>query len=85
MNDKSKPALSLVTLQARHHYTRFDQVRQPNSREHRTADEDIAVYLWLASWRSVQSARDTNPGQPQGVRPQATARSTLAHHRRELR
>ena len=26
MNDKSKPALSLVTPQARHHYTRFDQV-----------------------------------------------------------
>ena len=25
MNDKSKPALSLVTPQARHHYTRFDQ------------------------------------------------------------
>ena len=28
MNDKSKPALSLVTPQARHHYTRFDQVDQ---------------------------------------------------------
>ena len=28
MNDKSKPALSLVTPQARHHYTRFDQVGQ---------------------------------------------------------
>ena len=26
MNDKSKPALSLVTPQARYHYTRFDQV-----------------------------------------------------------
>ena len=25
MNDKSKPALSLVTPQARHHFTRFDQ------------------------------------------------------------
>ena len=28
MNDKSKPALSLVTPQARHQYTRFDQVDQ---------------------------------------------------------
>ena len=28
MKDKSKPALSLVTPQARHHYTRFDQVDQ---------------------------------------------------------
>ena len=26
MNDKSKPALSLVTPQARHHFTRLDQV-----------------------------------------------------------
>ena len=26
MNDKSKPALSLVTPQARHHYTRLDQI-----------------------------------------------------------
>ena len=25
MNDKSKPALSLVTPQARHHFTRLDQ------------------------------------------------------------
>ena len=28
MNNKSKSALSLVTPQARHHYTRFDQVDQ---------------------------------------------------------
>ena len=28
MHDKSKPALSLVTPQARHHYTRLDQVNQ---------------------------------------------------------
>ena len=28
MNDKSKPALSLVTPQARHHFTRLDQVDQ---------------------------------------------------------
>ena len=26
MNDKSKPALSLVTPQARYHYTRLDQI-----------------------------------------------------------
>ena len=28
MNDKSKPALSQVTSQARHHFTLFDQVDQ---------------------------------------------------------
>ena len=46
MNDKSKPALSLVTPQARHPYTRFDQVNQLV--EASEADPEIAS--WRGCW-----------------------------------
>ena len=57
MNDKSKPALSLVTPQARHHYTRFDQVNQLV--EASEADPEIG---FMARLLALCSLPRTNPG-----------------------
>ena len=57
MNDKSKTALSLVTPQARHHYTRFDQVNQLV--EASEADPEIGFMTRLMALCSLPR---TNPG-----------------------
>ena len=57
MNDKSKPALSLVTPQARHHFTRFDQVdRLVGAGE---SDSDIG---YMGRLLALCSLPRTNPG-----------------------
>ena len=57
MNDKSKPALSLVTPQARHHYTRFDQVNQLIGASE--ADPEMGFMTRLMALCSMPR---TNPG-----------------------
>ena len=57
MNDKSKPALSLVTPQARHHYTRFDQVNQLLRASE--ADPELGFMTRLMALCSLPR---TNPG-----------------------
>ena len=58
MNDKSKPALSLVTPQARHHFTRLDQVdRLVGAGE---SDPEIA---YMGRLLALCSLPRTNPGQ----------------------
>ena len=57
MNDKSKPALSLVTPQARHHFTRLDQVdRLIGAGE---SDSDIG---YMGRLLALCSLPRTNPG-----------------------
>ena len=57
MNDKSKPALSPVTPQARHHYTRLDQVdRLVGAGE---SDPEIG---YMARLMALCSLPRTNPG-----------------------
>ena len=57
MKDKSKPALSLVTPQARHHYTRLDQVdRLVGAGE---SDPEIG---YMARLMALCSLPRTNPG-----------------------
>ena len=57
MNDKSKPALSLVTPQARHHFTRFDQVGQLVGASE--ADPEMG---FMARLLALCSLPRTNPG-----------------------
>ena len=57
MNDKSKPALSLVTPQARHHFTRFDQVDQLVRAGE--SDSDIG---YMGRMLALCSLPRTNPG-----------------------
>ena len=57
MNDKSKPALSLVPPQARHHFTRFDQVDQLVGANE--ADPDLG---FMGRVLALCSLPRTNPG-----------------------
>ena len=57
MNDKSKAALSLVTPQARHHYTRFDQVDQLVG----AGETDLEIG-YMGRLLSLCSLPRTNPG-----------------------
>ena len=58
MNDKSKPAFSLVTPQARHHYTRLDQIgRLIGAGE---VDSEIG---YMGRLLALCSLPRTNPGQ----------------------
>ena len=57
MKDKSKPALSLVPPQARHHYTRFDQVDQLVGANE--ADPDLG---FMGRVLALCSLPRTNPG-----------------------
>ena len=57
MNDKSKPALSLVTPQSRHHYTRFDQVGQLVG-----AGESDSEIGYMGRLLALCSLPRTNPG-----------------------
>ena len=57
MNNKSKPALSLVTPQARHHFTLFDQVNQLVGASE--ADPEIGFMTRLMALCSLPR---TNPG-----------------------
>ena len=57
MNDKSKPALSLVTPQARHHFTLFDQVNQLV--EASEADADVG---FMARMLALCCLPRTDPG-----------------------
>ena len=58
MNDKSKPALSLVTPQARHHFNRLDQIDRLIHAAN--TEGDIA---YLARLLALCSLPRTNPGQ----------------------
>ena len=58
MNDKSKPALSLVTPQARHHFTRLDQVNQLVR-----AGESDSEIGYMGRLMALCSLPRTNPGQ----------------------
>ena len=57
MNDKSKSALSLVTPQARHHFTRFDQVDQLAR-----AGESDSEIGYMGRLLALCSLPRTNPG-----------------------
>ena len=57
MNNKSKSALSLVSPQARHHYTRFDQVNQLVE-----ASEADTKLGFMSRWLALCSLPRTNPG-----------------------
>ena len=57
MNDKSKPALSLVTPQARHHFTRLDQVNQLVG-----AGESDSEIGYMGRLMALCSLPRTNPG-----------------------
>ena len=57
MNNKSKPALSLVTPQARHHYTRFDQVDRLVG-----AGESDSEIGYMGRLLALCSLPRTNPG-----------------------
>ena len=57
MRDKSKPALSLVTPQARHHFTRFDQVDQLVA-----ASETDPELGFMTRLLALCSLPRTNPG-----------------------
>ena len=57
MNDKSKPALSLVTPQARHHFTRLDQVNQLVG-----AGESDSEIGYMGRLLALCSLPRTNPG-----------------------
>ena len=57
MNNKSKPALSLVTPQARHHFTLFDQVNQLVGASE--ADADVG---FMARILALCSMPRTDPG-----------------------
>ena len=58
MNDKSKSALSLVTPQARHHFTRLDQVDQLVG-----AGESDPEIAYMGRLLALCSLPRTNPGQ----------------------
>ena len=57
MNDKSKPALSLVTPQARHHYTRLDQIDRLIE-----AEESDSAIGYMGRLMALCSLPRTNPG-----------------------
>ena len=57
MNDKSKPALSLVTPQARHHYTRLNQVDRLIG-----AQEADAEAVYMGRLLALCSLPRSNPG-----------------------
>ena len=57
MNDKSKPALSLVTPQARHHFTRFDQVDRLVG-----AEESDSQIAYMGRMMALCSLPRTNTG-----------------------
>ena len=57
MNDKSKPELSLVTPQARHHFTLADQVNQLVAASE--ADPDMG---FIGRLMALCSLPRTNPG-----------------------
>ena len=57
MRDKSKPALSLVSPQARHHFTRFDQVNQLVE-----AGESDSEIGYMGRLLALCSLPRTNPG-----------------------
>ena len=57
MNDKSKPALSLVTPQARHHFTRFDQIDRLIG-----AGESDSEIGYMGRLMALCSLPRTNPG-----------------------
>ena len=64
MDYKSKPAPSLVTPQARHHYTRFDQVNQLVGASE--ADPEMG---FMARLLALCSLPRTNPGNRKRVCP----------------